>query len=331
MNLDGTGPRGFGAVLRWSVLDRLQGRRRRPKAKASCPRVAPDLLTLRTPPRPGEGARLTFIGHATYLVQLDNLSLLVDPVFSERIARFIPRRLPPGVPVERLPPIDAALVSHGHYDHLDRPTLERLGVPVYGGLGLARDLAPSGLTCVEMGWGASSRIGDVKVTFVPSQHWSRRGLFDTNRALWGGFVLEGSSATVYHAGDSGYFEGFAEIGRRFAIDAALLPIGAYDPPWFMSSQHMNPEEALRAFADLGARTLFAMHFGTFQLSDEPLDEPPERLLAASARLGRAKGEVRVLAVGETAEVAHTPKEGRARPAGPPRRDPEATRGPGGYT
>src|SRR6267378_1691739 len=140
----------------------------------------------------------------------------------------------------------------------------------------------------------------VSATFVPSQHWSRRRLSDTNRALWGGFVVEGPSGRIYHSGDTAYFDGFAEIGRRFpGLDAALLPIGAYDPPWFMEKQHMNPEQAVQAFVDLGARWLVAMHWGTFKLTDEPLDEPPRRLYAEWRRRGLPEQALRVPAVGET--------------------------------
>ncbi|HTT70756.1 MAG TPA: MBL fold metallo-hydrolase [Anaeromyxobacteraceae bacterium] len=304
VNLDGTGPRGLADVLRWSVLDRVTGRRRRSTARVGFPTVPPDPALLAVPPRPGEGARLTFIGHATFLVQADGLSLLVDPIFG-KVAGVIPRNLAPGVPPESLPRVDAVLVSHDHYDHLDLPTLERLGAPVYGGLGLSRHLPGTGLACHEMGWGQSRRLGGLLVTFVPAQHWSRRGPFDTNRTLWGGFVVEGSRATVYHAGDSAYFPGFAALGRHFAIDAALLPIGAYDPAWFMGSQHMNPGEALEAFRDLGATTFFPMHFGTFRLADEPLDEPLALLEEERVRLGMARERVRVLAFGESVLVRRT--------------------------
>jgi L-ascorbate metabolism protein UlaG (beta-lactamase superfamily) len=302
VNLDGSGPKSLAAVLRWSVVDRLAGRRRQSPDRAPVPRVEPDLARIARPPGPGEGARITWIGHATYLVQLEGRSLLVDPVLSDKVAGLIPRNVPPGVPLEKLPHIDAALVSHSHYDHLDLPTLKRLGVPVYAGFGLRRLLRKEGLFCTELGWWQAARLGDVELTFVPAQHWSRRGLGDTNRTLWGGFVIRGGSATVYHAGDTAWFAGFAEIGRRFRIDAALLPIGAYDPPWFMSPQHMNPEEALRAFQALGARTFFAMHWGTFKLADEPLDEPPRRLEEERRRLALDPARVRVLAVGETADV-----------------------------
>ncbi len=143
-------------------------------------------------------------------------------------------------------------------------------------------------------------MGGVRITFVPAQHFSQRSIGDRNECLWGGFVIEGSSATVYHAGDTAWFDGFAEIGRRFpGLDAAMLPIGAYDPGWFMERQHMNPEQALEAFARVGARTFVAMHWGTFKLTDEPLDEPPRRLEADRERRALARERVRVPAVGET--------------------------------
>jgi L-ascorbate metabolism protein UlaG (beta-lactamase superfamily) len=302
VNLDGSGPKGLASVLRWSVWDRLLGRRRSAPDRAQVPRIDPDLRLLATPPGRGEPARFTWLGHASFLVQLDGVSLLLDPVLGDKVAGVIPRNVPPGVPVERLPRIDAALVSHSHYDHLDMPTLKQVGATVYAGLGLRPAFRKEGLTCVELGWWQSAQVGGVEVTFVPAQHWSRRGLGDTNQTLWGGFVIRGSTATVYHSGDTAWFDGFAEIGRRFRIDAALLPIGAYDPAWFMSPQHMNPEEALRAFEALGAGRFFAMHWGTFKLSDEPLDEPPVRLEAERVRRGLPPGRVRVLAVGETALV-----------------------------
>ena len=302
VNLDGSGPKGLATVLRWSVWDRLLGRRRSSPDRAPVPRLEPDLRLLATPPAPGEPARITWLGHATFLVQLDGVSLLTDPALGEKIAGVISRNVAPGVPVEKLPRIDAALVSHSHYDHLDMPTLKKVGSTVYAGLGLRPVLGQEGLTCVELGWWQSARVGGVEITFVPAQHWSRRGLGDTNRTLWGGFVIRGSTATIYHSGDTAWFDGFAEIGRRFRIDAALLPIGAYDPAWFMAPQHLNPEEALRAFEALGAARFFAMHWGTFKLADEPLDEPPVRLEAERLRRGLPPERVRVLAVGETALV-----------------------------
>jgi L-ascorbate metabolism protein UlaG (beta-lactamase superfamily) len=265
--------------------------------------VEPDLALLSMPPAPGEGARLTWLGHASWLVQLDGVSLLVDPVLRDTISGVIRRNVPPGVPVEQLPPITASLVSHNHYDHLDLPTLKQVAAPIVTGLGHAPIFRGSRLAVTELDWWKSTKVGPVTVHFVPSQHWSRRGLNDINEMLWGGFVLEGSSARVFHSGDTAYFEGFKEIGRRYpGLDAALLPIGAYDPPWFMSRQHMGPEEAVQAFEDLGAARFLAMHWGTFKLTDEPLDEPPRRLDTEWTRRRLPREHVHVLPVGGTLTV-----------------------------
>ncbi|MBJ6761412.1 MBL fold metallo-hydrolase [Myxococcaceae bacterium JPH2] len=302
-NLDGSGPQPFNTVFKWAFLDKVTGKRRKSPDRAPVPRVEPDLAVLATPPAPGEGARLTWLGHASWLVQLDGVSLLVDPVLRDAINVVIHRNVPPGVPIEKLPPISASLVSHNHYDHLDLPTLQGVGAPIVTGLGHERVFRGSHLPVTELDWWRSTQVGPVTVHFVPSQHWSRRGLNDVNEMLWGGFVIEGSSARVYHSGDTAYFEGFREIGRRFpGLDAALLPIGAYDPAWFMSRQHMNPEEAAQSFEDLGAREFLAMHWGTFKLTDEPLDEPPVRLDAEWHRRGWPRERMHVLAVGASLTV-----------------------------
>ena len=303
MNLDGFTSPALASVWKWAVRDRLAGRRRRSPSTAPVAQVRPDLSLLAHPPGPGEPARLTWLGHASWLVQLDGLSLLVDPILGDDLPGGTRRNAGPGLTPVELPHIDAQLVSHSHYDHLDLPTLRAVGAPVLSGLRLGKLFERAGLSCTELGWWQATQVGGVKVTFVPAQHWSRRTLLDGNETLWGGFVIQGQSASIYHSGDTAWFEGFAEIGRRFpALDAALLPIGAYDPAWFMEKQHLNPEQALRAFGALGAGTFLAMHWGTFKLTDEPLDEPPRRLEEERRRLGLAPERVRVLAIGETVVV-----------------------------
>jgi L-ascorbate metabolism protein UlaG (beta-lactamase superfamily) len=304
VNPDGSRPAGLGTVLKWSVWDRITGKRRVSPDRADIPHRTADAALLAHAPAPGERARVTWLGHASFLIQLDGVSLLVDPALRPHIFPRIARNVPPGLPIESLPPIDAALISHSHYDHLDLGTLAAVKAPVVAGLGLKKFFANEGLPATELGWWESTSVKGVKVTFVPAHHWSRRGLLDTNETLWGGFVIEGSTATIYHSGDTAYFAGFRAIGERFpGIDLALLPIGAYDPGWFMLKQHMDPEQALAAFVDLGARTFVAMHWGTFKLADEPLDEPPRRLEAERLRLGLEASRIRVPAVGETLEVA----------------------------
>jgi L-ascorbate metabolism protein UlaG (beta-lactamase superfamily) len=313
VNLDGSAPAGLGAVLRWAVWDRITGARRSSPDRAPVPVVQADRSRLARPPAPFEAARVTWLGHASFLVQLDGVSLLVDPALEPSIFGGIDRNVPPGLAISELPPIDAQLVSHGHYDHLDLPTLRKVNAPVVAGLGLERFFRDRGLPATELGWWQTTKVGGVSITFVPAHHWSRRGAFDVNATLWGGFVIEGTSATVYHSGDTAYFAGFGEIAARFPrIDVALLPVGAYDPGWFMLKQHMDPEQALQAFDDLGARTFIAMHWGTFKLSDEPLDEPPRRVEAERVRRGLPPERVRVPAIGETVEVAR-PGEASASP------------------
>lgn len=298
-NLDGSGPSSIGRVLRWMVLDRVTGRRRRSPGRAAVPEVTPDVGALRNPPL--EGLRLTWLGHASFLVQGAGTSVLIDPVLGPRVSGVIPRNAGPGLRADQLPPIDAALVTHNHYDHLDLPTLREVGAPVISGLGTRPNVRE--LPCTELGWWDRMHVGGLTVTFVPAQHWSRRGLGDTNESLWGGFVVENGDVRVYHAGDTAYFAGFQDIGRRFpGLDAALLPIGAYDPEWFMRSQHMTPGDAVQAFLDLGARRLVAMHWGTFKLTDEPLDEPPSLLRADWQRRKLAPDALAIPPIGGTLQL-----------------------------
>jgi N-acyl-phosphatidylethanolamine-hydrolysing phospholipase D len=250
---------------------------------------------------------ITWIGHSTMLVRMDGATFLTDPVFSERASPVSfagPKRLvPPGVPLDALPPIDFALLSHDHYDHTDIPTIEALAkrgtrfiVPLKLG-DLVRD---AGGDAVELDWWQHVNIGRVRVSCVPAQHFSGRSPGGHNRRLWAGWVVAGPTRRFYHAGDTGYFNGFAEIGKRLGpIDLAALPIGAYDPPPIMRFVHLNPEQAVQAAADLDARHVVGMHFGTFDLTDEPPDEPPRRFRSAATRHGFESDRAWTLDVGES--------------------------------
>ncbi len=297
-NQDGSrNPHGLGTVLKWK-LGLHDGRRIRAAARADVPRVVADVEALRRAQHPS----LTWIGHATYLVQLGGRSLLTDPVFSTRLA-VLPRNGPPGLLRTELPKIDVVVVTHNHRDHMDAPSLLALGPePVYVvPLGLAEWFRRAGLPrVVELGWWEQREVEGFAITFVPSQHWSRRGLFDENMTLWGGYVIERDGVRVYHSGDTAWFDGFGEIGRRTGpIDAAMLPIGAYEPRWFMRTQHIDPEEAVRAFVDLGAQRFIAMHWGTFKLTDEDLLEPPQLLREHWERAGLPDSRREIPAFGET--------------------------------
>ncbi len=250
---------------------------------------------------------ITWIGHATMLVRMDGVTFLTDPIFSERASPVSfagPKRLvPPGVPLSELPPIDFVLVSHDHYDHADVDSLRTMaqrGARYVVPLEMGDVVRAAGGSPVELDWWQSTTIGDVRIHCVPSQHFSGRSLTDGNSRLWGGWVVEGPTRRFYHAGDTGYFAGFAEIGQRLGpIDLAAIPIGAYDPPSIMHVVHMNPEEAVQAGRDLRADRVVGMHFGTFDLTDESPDEPPRRFHAAAAQLGYDADHAWILSVGET--------------------------------
>jgi L-ascorbate metabolism protein UlaG (beta-lactamase superfamily) len=278
------------------------------RAPVDFPRVVNDGRALRAT---SSGATVTWIGHATFLIQLDGLNVLTDPQFSDRASPVSfagPRRLnAPGLAFEDLPPIQVVVISHDHYDHLDRASVVRLAethrplflVP----LRFRAWFASVGITerVEELDWWDSRRIGDVTITCTPVQHWSARTPFDMNERLWAGWALAGRDRRLFFAGDTGYWEpGFREIGTRLGpFDLALVAIGAYEPPAIMRLTHTTPEEALGLQAAVNARTFVAMHWGTFVLADEPIDEPPKRLRVAATRLGLDGDRVWILKHGET--------------------------------
>jgi len=266
----------------------------------------------KTPPRipvaPNEGAylkdrdqpaSLTWVGHCTFAVQDGGDVFLTDPHWGPR-ALIPPRLSPPGIPLAAVPGDAFVVLSHDHYDHLDTWTVRRLaGLAWFVPLGLGSWLRRRGVRRVtELDWWQSVRHGRWTVTFLPAQHWSNRLTHGKNASLWGSWLLDSGSRRWYFGGDSGYFHGFAEIGRRFAPDVALLPIGAYEPRWFMRAVHMDPREALQAYRDLGAGWMAGMHWGTFDLTDEPADLPPRVLAQAVQEEGADPERVRSLAVGE---------------------------------
>ncbi|MDG0790816.1 MBL fold metallo-hydrolase [Cohnella ginsengisoli] len=298
-NLDSirAGAAGKDQFARWRQ-ERLQ--KMRNKGYLECvPNVKPDLPFLH---HNRQEPSVTWIGHSTFLLQMGGLNIVTDPVWARRMA--LQKRLaPPGVELSDMPSVDLVLVSHSHYDHLHFGSLRRLRGPkrLYVPAGLKRKMAIRGFGEVhEMHWWENCTVHGVKFTFVPAQHWTRRNPWDMNNSHWGGWVMETHHGpTIYFAGDSGYFRGFEEIGRRFKIDVALMPIGAYDPEWFMAAQHVSPEEALRAYQDLKADIFVPMHYGAFKLSDDTPMEALERLEAERVRLGIPQEKIFLLQHGET--------------------------------
>jgi L-ascorbate metabolism protein UlaG (beta-lactamase superfamily) len=275
-------------------------------------RAGPDLAdAARIPVTPGatvpraaaDQTAVTWVGHATYVIQLGGRTVLTDPVWSRRIPGVPPRITPPGVEWSALPTVDAVLISHNHYDHLDAPTIRRLprDTPVFVPGMLGSWFRSRGFRSVtELDWWESATLDGVDLEFVPTHHWSRRSVYDTCKTLWGGWILSTRNAKVYFAGDTGYGERFAEVGRRHAgIDLALMPVGAYEPRWFMRPMHLNPAEAVRACGDLGAARMATMHWGTFVLSAEPLLAPLRETVEAWAETGRPREDLWDLAVGES--------------------------------
>ena len=293
---DGSPPKSLGEVLRWQ----FGGGRKR----SVWPDWVPSPYADTPPPRvDAGGVRLSFVGHASWLIQTAGLNILVDPVWSTRVSPISfagpKRHNNPGIAFEKLPKIDVVLVSHGHYDHLDVATLSKLATAfaprVVTPLGndVTMRAADEAIKAEAFDWHQRVELGGgLAVTLVPTRHWSARGLFDRNKALWASFVLETPGGKLYIVCDSGYGSGvhFRRVAEAHGpLRLAILPIGAYEPRWFMRDQHMNPEDAVKALADCGAVQALAHHHGTFQLTDEAIDAP-------------------VIALGEALDAAKVPRE-----------------------
>lgn len=296
VNADGsTNVKSFAELRRW------QKERSAKKKDVSyrMPVVEPDVDWLRSN---RTAPSVTFVGHSTFLIQLGGLNIVTDPVWA-RTMGIATRLSPPGIPIEALPPIDVVLLSHGHYDHLHLGSLRRLPgdfvalVPE----GLGAWFRRKGFRRVEeLSWWAETAVGGVTFGFVPAKHWTRRTLWDTNTSHWGGWVMRKGGDCLYFAGDSGYAPVLGEVGERYGdIRVALLPIGAYEPEWFMRDSHMAPEEAVQTFLDVGASYFVPMHYGAFRLADDTPKEALDRLTADWRRRGLAEERLWILPLGKT--------------------------------
>jgi L-ascorbate metabolism protein UlaG (beta-lactamase superfamily) len=292
-----------GGFWRWKWEQLRDGVPRNPEGGYRFETAAPQLAA---------NPSVTWVGHATVLLRVGGLSVLTDPQFSERASpvRFAgPRRVVPPVPaLSELPHIDAVVVSHNHYDHLDLASVRKLAAQPGGSprffvpLGLKEWFERRGIRDVtEMDWWQSQRLGGLTIDLVPVQHWSKRTLSDTNQSLWGGWVLRHPELAFFFAGDSGYSQDFRDIRAKFGgFDLAAIPIGAYAPRWFMQIMHLDPAEAVQVHKDINARRSLAIHWGTFaNLTDEILYEPPQRLAEERKKAGLSEDDFFVLRHGET--------------------------------
>ena len=308
---------GFKDFLKWSLIERRRNPRRPDPDPASFVRADPAFTTPRGDP---EQLTITWVGHTSFLIQIAGLNVLTDPIWSQRASpvQFVgPRRwVPPAIEFDRLPPIDVVMISHDHYDHLDRNTISRLverypAVVWHVPLGLAEFLKRSGARdIIELDWWGENSVSALKLTCVPAQHFSGRTLGRRNLTLWCGWTLRAHERSVFFAGDTALHPEFATIGQRCGpFELAILPIGAYEPRWFMGAVHMNPDDCIKAITQLagtqkGERLLMAAaHWGTFKLTDEPMDEPPALMRELWQAAGFDPTNLWIMRHGETRTVA----------------------------
>ena len=314
-------PKALGALMKWKLAATRDGLPRPPATPT--PRVAPDTGFIQSNARAGAAMQpaITWIGHATMLAQFGGLNVVTDPVFSERVSplSFIgPKRaLAPGLALAELPHIDLVLISHNHYDHLDDASVRALnsqtgGPPLFVvPLGIKAWMAEREITnVVELDWWQSHTLGMVEIVLTPVQHWSGRGPNDQLKTLWGGYAVFAPDLHFFFTGDTAYSKDFVDIHEHFkarqaeggGFDIALIAVGAYEPRWFMSSQHVNPAEAVQIHLDVNAKRSVGIHWGTFELTDESLDEPPKQLAEARRAKGLPDDAFTVMAVGETRTI-----------------------------
>jgi N-acyl-phosphatidylethanolamine-hydrolysing phospholipase D len=309
-------PHGFADVLRWMRERRRDGRAPSP-ARGSFPTATPNVASPRVA---RDVATATWIGHSTVLLQAGGLNILTDPMFSERafpVQWIGPRRImPPALGVESLPPLDVVLLTHSHYDHLDKSSVKRLvrlhpDATWVAPLELGAYLRGFGArNVVELDWWQRAEVRGVSVTATPARHFSARRLGDRNKTLWCGYAVEVAGRRIYFAGDTAYHPEFGTIAERCGpFDFVMMPIGAYDPRWFMHVMHVNPDEAIQACVDLRAShprqpmpLVLGIHWGTFRLTDEPMDEPPRRAMELWRERGLDPGRLWIARFGETREL-----------------------------
>lgn len=274
--------KGFGDFLYWILIDRAKNSRNKKPESYKFETIDNNGKTLRENSSRGS---VTWVGHATLLIQIQGVNILTDPIWSERSSPFQfigPKRfVPPGIQFEDLPEIHVVIISHDHYDHLDESTIKRLGnKPLYiVPLKIGEFLASLDITNYrELDWWQSTKFRGIEFVSTPVQHFSGRSFLSRNNTLWSSWIMIGKTHRIYFTGDSGYFNGFREIGEKYGpFDLAAIPIGAYMPRWFMGPVHVDPAEAVQVYRDLNARRFIAIHWGTFDLANEPLDEPPRAL------------------------------------------------------